>query len=125
MGKVENEIIEFWVENGIMFSRYKKPVNLTLQDAKDIVELRHEISKGEHQLWCYDFNGVKSYRKEVRDYADIHGQEYLHATAAVINSNITNFILNTFLKIKRPKVPLKAFKTEAEAIEWLKSFKST
>ncbi len=119
MNTVENDFIRFWIEGGIMFSEYKIPVNLTLDHAKKIIELRHEISRGEKQYWCYNFTGVKDFPKEVRDYADIHGQEFLHASAAIVSSQITMFIVNIFVKIKSPQIPFRAFKSKEDAIKWL------
>ena len=124
MKEIENDIIKFWIEDGILFSEYKKPIDVTLESAKSIIALRHEISNNQKQYWCYHFTGVKSYPKEVRDYADIHGQEYLHATAAIVTSHVTRFILNTFLKLKTPLIPLQAFKTREDAVAWLKKIKS-
>ncbi len=124
MKKTENDIIEFWIEDGIMYSKFKKQVAGGLEDIKKIIEARHEISEMQKQYWCYDFTGIKAYSKEARDYAEIHGQEYLHATAAIINSFVTSFILNIFMKLKSPKVPLKAFTNKEDAVAWLRELRA-
>lgn len=124
MEVLENEFVKFWFRDSILMSEYTKPTDLTIENAKDLIRLRHEISCNKKQYWCYDFKNVVSYSKEVRDYADKHGQEYLYACGAVVHSHITKFILNTFMKLKNPKIPLKAFTSKEDAVSWLKQLKA-
>lgn len=124
MRRIENEFLIFWVENGILFSRFKEPTEVTLDVMKKFIELRHNISEGDHQYWCYIAKDVRSYPKEARDYSSIHGQEYLYACACVVSSHITKFIFNAFNKINKPKIPFRAFKTKEEAVTWLKKVKA-
>lgn len=123
MDKLENEYIVYWKKDGILFSEFKSPVIMTLDIIKESIAMRHEISANEKQLWCSDFANLKSFTKEARDYAEIHGQEFLIGTAVIVNSHITRFILNTFVKLKRAEIPLQAFKSKDDAINWLKSLK--
>ena len=124
MEELENDFIRFWIEDGILYSEYKKPTDITLENAKRLIALRHELSNNKKQYWCYDFKGLKSFTKEGRDYADIHGQDFLHASAAVVNSHITMFLFNIFVKIKNVKIPFKAFKNKDKAVKWLKELKT-
>nr|WP_152547409.1 hypothetical protein [Flavobacterium seoulense] len=96
---------------------------MDIEKIKALIDLRHEISNGEKQYWCYDFDGIKSYDKDARDYAEIHGQEYLYACAAIFNSHITKFTLNTFMILKTPLIPLKGFTKKDAAANWLKELK--
>jgi hypothetical protein len=124
MKKLENEYLECWIENdGILYSKFKYPIDMKLDIMKSFIELRHELSEGKHQYWCYIANGVKSYPKESRDYSAIHGQDYLHACACVVSSHITKFIFNAFSKINKPRIPFKAFKSKEAAVEWLLALK--
>ena len=121
--EVENDFIKFWIEDNILHSQFKKPTIGTLENIKAIISLRHEVSAGEKQYWCYDFGGIKSFDKVARDYADKHGQDNLHACAVVLNSHITKFIVNTFMLLKNPVVPLRGFTKKSEAINWLNELK--
>ncbi|HTG66260.1 MAG TPA: hypothetical protein VL859_07790 [Flavobacterium sp.] len=123
MTTVENDFIEFWVEDDILYSQFKKPTIGTLENIKAIIDLRHEVSAGEKYYWCYNFNGIKSYDKDARDYADRYGQDYLHACAVILDSHITKFILNTFMLLKNPVVPLKGFSRKEDAVKWLKQLR--
>lgn len=123
MLEIENESIRFWKEDGILFNEFKKPTDLTLEIVEQIIDLRHQISNGEMQYWCTSFSNVNSMPKEGRDYTDLHGQEFLHASAALVDSPITKFIVNVFTMIKKPKVPFRAFTKKEEAINWLNEMK--
>lgn len=123
MKKIENDFIKFWIEDDILYSQFKKPTIGTLENIKAIISLRHEVSAGEKQYWCYDFGGIKTFDKVARDYADKYGQDNLHACAVVLNSHITKFIVNTFMLLKNPVVPLRGFTKKSEAINWLNELK--
>ncbi|MFV8346068.1 hypothetical protein [Flavobacterium sp. ZB4P13] len=123
MKEVENDFIKFWIENNILYSQFKKPTDGTIENIKAIIDLRNEISDDKKQYWCYDFNGIKSYDKDARDYAEKNGQEHLYACAAILNSHIAKFILNAFMVLKKPTVPLKGFTKKNDAINWLKELK--
>jgi len=124
METVENDFMKFWMHDGIMYSDLKFPTEITLDKVKGLIETRHKISNKKKQYWCYISKGVKSYPKEARDYSDIHGQDYLHACAAVVSSQITMFIFNAFTRINRPRIPFRAFKTKESAVAWLKQLKA-
>jgi hypothetical protein len=121
--KIENEYIIYWKENDILFSSFKSSTVMTIDVIKTSIEMRHELSDNSKQYWCSDFTNLKSFNKDARDYAEIHGQEFLFATAVVVNSHITRFILNTFMKLKKANIPLKAFKTKEDAVSWLNELK--
>lgn len=123
MKELENDFVKFWIEDGILYSQFKKPIIVNLERIKALIDLRTEISVGKKQYWCYDFKGIESYDKEARDYAESHGQDNLHACAAVFHSHIAKFTLNTFMLLKKPVVPLKGFTQKKDAVNWLNEIK--
>lgn len=120
---IKNECIEFWLENGILFSRFKEGVEVDLEKMKVVVKMREKISGGEKQYWLYDITNVKNITKEARDYADSHGQNYLHAVTVLVNSHITKFIFNTYTKLKKPIMPFHVFTNKEKALVWLQRLK--
>jgi len=124
MKELQNDIVKFWIEEGILFNEFLVPFDLTHSNAKKIIELRNEISKPEKQYWCFDFNNVRSMPKDGRDYTDKYGQDFLHASAAIVSSKVQAFIVNIFIKLKNPKVPFKAFTKKQDALKWLLEIKA-
>lgn len=125
MKDIENNLVIFYYdEYQILHSKFKRPVKLELDLAIEFIQMRHEASGNKNQYWVYHTEGVRKYPKEVRDYSEIHGQDCLYACAAIVNSHITQFIFNAFQKINKSKIPFKAFRTEKEAIHWLRKLKA-
>lgn len=122
--ELENDIVKFWIDEGILFSEFKTEIVMTLENAKKIIDLRHQISSNEKQYWCFFTNGLKSYEKQGRDYSDVHGQDFLYATALIVHSNITMFMFNVYIKIKNVKIPFKVFTNKEKAVEWLNDIKT-
>lgn len=116
---IKNDYIEFWMENGILFSRFQEGVEIDLEKMKGVVKSREEISDGKEQYWLYDITRVKFITKEARDYADKYGQNYLKAVAVIVDSHITKFIYNTYMKLKKPIMPFLVFTNEEKALGWL------
>lgn len=118
------ECIKFWYEKGILISEFEKGTELNLVNIKETIRKREEISVGEKQYWLYDLRNVKNMPKEARDYADQYGQNYLHAVAVLVNSHITKFIFNSYLKLKTPIMPFHAFADAEKAMNWLLEIKN-
>jgi hypothetical protein len=102
---VENDCIKFWFENGILMSRFQSGTELDLTNIKEVIRIREEISEGEKQYWLYDITNLKNITKEVRDYAERYGQDYLYCIAVLVNSHITKFMFNSYLKLNKPDFP--------------------
>ena len=124
MDSIENQHIRFWLENGILFSEYKHPFDMTLENSKEIYEMRAKISNGEGQYFCYDISKLKSMTSEARKYGEMNGQENLIASAIIVNSIFAKFIYSIFLQLYNVKIPTKAFKTKEEAVIWLNTMKN-
>ena len=120
----ENEYVTGWVEDGIMFARFKVPT-IEIETAKTCVVLRKEASQGLSYPVLIDARSVSNISKAARDYlASDEGTHLVVASALVIDSVVGKFLGNFFLQISKPKVPLRLFTTEQEAIKWLQQFKS-
>ncbi|NQY66712.1 MAG: hypothetical protein HRT72_03175 [Flavobacteriales bacterium] len=120
---MENDFIKFWFEGGLLYSEYKKSVKIDLDNAKEVVSLRHKISNGENQYWCYDLNLLESITSEARDYLTKDGQEYLNAAGMIVTSHITKYLFNAYLTINKPAVTTRACRTTEEAVKWLENIK--
>lgn len=122
--ELENEFVRFWIKDGILYSEFKFEVDVDLYKVKQLIETRHTISDNKKQYWCYDVSKGKGFPKESRDYAEIYGQDFLFASALVINSHIQKFLFNAFMKLKKSKIPFQAFTSKEKATEWLMEIKA-
>ncbi len=116
---IKNEYVKFWFENGILISRFQEGIELDLLNIKELIRMREEISRGEMQYWLYDITNLNNVSKEVRDYANKYGQGYLDAVAVLVNSHITKFMFNSYLRLNKPNFPFQVFANKEKAMEWL------
>lgn len=118
--EIEDDIQKYWFdENGILNSYIKKEILLDLSTCQKLIEMRHKISAGEKQYWLYDFKNIKGMPAEGKEFADKYGQDYLHASAALVHNHLQKYIVNIFIAIKKPKIPFRAFTDRTEATNWL------
>lgn len=120
---VENESVKLWIQNGILYSCYKEATYMTLEKTIEAIELRHKISNNEYQYWCMDVCNLRYFSKEAMEYIDLHGQELLYACAAIVNSFLTKFMFEVYIRFNKTKVPMKSFTSEEKAVIWLNKMK--
>lgn len=64
------------------------------------------------------------FTNEAREFsASKEGLRFSKAEAIIAKNLAQKIVVNFYLKINNPSVPSKAFNTEAEAVEWLLTFK--
>lgn len=124
MTELENEFMQFWIADGILHSKFTQRTNFDLDVIKKLIDMRHTISNNANQYWCYDVREANGFPKECRDYADMYGQDFLFATAVIINSHIQKFLFNAYQKLKKSKIPFQAFTNEEKAVAWLNEIKA-
>jgi hypothetical protein len=84
MREASNDFVKFWMEDGIMYSRFLKEVQLDLECIQEFIQFRHEFSQGEKKYWLHDMKGLKIMTKDAKEYGDKYGQEFLYAGAIVV-----------------------------------------
>lgn len=112
---------EIWLdEAGILHSRNRPGVELTLEDAKAVVAAGREASGGRRVPLVVDMGATASISREARQY--FAEQDLTLAQAILIRSPVSRVIGNFFLGLNRPSCPTKLFTTEEAALEWLAQF---
>ena len=66
-----------------------------------------------------DLRDVLFIDSKTREYAAAQYREHVAGQAILIESKISSYFANLFLKFSRPKVPTKLFTDEEEAFKWL------
>jgi hypothetical protein len=118
----ENENVIITIKGGILFLKYKVET-LDLKSAKNVVELRLELSKGVSYPLFVDISSVKNTTKEARIYSSKgDAAKLVSATALWGTSELTRVMANFFLTINKPDVPVKFFSDQEKALQWLKHF---
>ncbi len=111
--------------DGIIRQNVIPGTDFTLQDAQETITSMRKLSEERVYPMLVDLTGLKSITYEARHYfgGEITGHE-ARAVALLFSSVITQVIGNFFLRFNNPKVPIKLFSSETQALTWLREFLS-
>src|SRR5690348_6389401 len=100
---IENEYVEIWYENGLIYEIFKPNSVITIKAAEIIVRDRMKVSDQKISPIFIDSRNVISMDNASRSYlAKKEAQEYLSAGALLINNEIQRFLMNLWLRIDKP-----------------------
>ncbi|MBI3521053.1 MAG: hypothetical protein HY062_17065 [Bacteroidetes bacterium] len=114
-----------WMNNGIVFSKFKKELIIDLDLAKQMVDDRILISNGIVRPYLIDISNLFSIDKEGRNYLAGPGCDLISAGAIYTKNKLLAFIGNIFISLDNPTIPCKVFSSEKAAVAWLELYKGT
>lgn len=118
----ENEFAKFWIENGILYVRYKPDILIDLDAARTIVADRITLQQGKpYPVLCYT-EGIASSTKTARDYLTIKGSVLTKAIAYLAAPTVSLAMLNFFIEKNAPAVPSEIFTSEMAAKQFLQPY---
>jgi hypothetical protein len=124
MQHIENELAEFFIEQGVLYFLYKAGVVLHIRAAKKIVADRLRLQQGKaYPVFC-DARGIKSSDKEASEYLAKEGSALVKAVGILVESPITRTLTNFYLKLNKPLVPTQQFTDKNAALKYLEPYKS-
>lgn len=117
---------EIWIdEEGILRLKACGSVDLDLNEVMECFASYEKLGIGKHNkvLQLIDISNGGTMSQEARDYAAEVGRDYFLASAVVSHSLSVRIVVNFFNRFYKHDVPLKLFKTEEKALEWLRKMK--
>lgn len=122
---IENDFVELWEENGIVYGKYKPGVCLNLEGAKRVVEDRAKVFNKMTKPLFVDFTNLISIDTKAREYfTSKENVQQISAAGFLLNNIINRLLFNVFVKIHKPIFPSKSFTDKSSALEWLEFFKN-
>lgn len=113
--------VHFMLSESLLTATYKKGLHIDLEIATDIVKSRRCFTSGKTLSVLILNGGVVSMSKEAREYlASGEGTAGIRAAAIVLKSVFGSFLGNFFLSVNKPEMPVKIFRYERTAVNWLK-----
>ena len=98
-------------------------MNITYDVARKLVQDRLRFQSFSNFDVICDISDVKSIHSEARTYLSTYGSNLL-ANVALVSTNITVYTMALFyIRINTPKAPTRLFKSNKEAIDYIKSIK--
>lgn len=120
-----NDLIQFETMDGscAIYAILKPGLIVTLDIAKQIVEIRLSIWGEVEKPAIVNANGLVSIEDAARDYwATPESMHLLQSLAIVTNKKLQTMIANFFIRFSKPVVPTRLFSNQEEAIKWANKF---
>jgi hypothetical protein len=120
----EQQIAKIWIENDIMNIVFHPETVISIEDAKKVVQERIKLCNNKDYPIYADVGGVISIDAATRKYfKGPEARKNAKATAMYVNTPISRFLGNLFMKVDRPIMPTKMFTNREKALKWLNQFK--
>ena len=94
---------------------------ITISELEELLKVLSEVTDGKQCPFYTDNSKMKSLGFEERQFIGKNLHRFASASAVKENSPVVRFIGHTINHLFPPKVPMKMFDTEDEAIDWLES----
>ena len=112
--------IELQSDDIITYYPSKHVDEFTIPHLKQMLPIILELADGRTLPYFSHNLNLKRIDSDSKAYIMEHMPKFASAFAMTENSAITRFLTFSMLTIWRPPFPVKMFKTEKEALEWLK-----
>jgi hypothetical protein len=122
----EDDIIRFRIEDGILFTYYRKGASIDLDGAKKIVQNRLHLLNGRVLPMILLDEGIKEVKREARIYlSEGEGVQGISACAFIVTNPFTKVVVQFFLALnaKSNAFPVKTFSAEEDGLKWLEAYK--
>lgn len=114
----------FWIEDDVIFGKYKPSLVINLEVAKEAVNDRKKMSNGICKPFLIDITELLSVDANARKYlASAEACEFLSATAIYTHNKLLAFLGNAFILLDKPIIPVKVFTDKEAGLKWLEPFK--
>ena len=122
---IENEFVEIWSENGIVFQKIKPGVVMDITAGQQIVKDRMSVSDQIIMPTLIDLCHLIHIDIETRTFlASEAAQRYLSAGAFLMDNILNRLLVNAIIKFDNSFIPLEGFTDKAKALTWLERFKN-
>ena len=119
----QSSLLTMMIENNILFFYYKKHLTIDLEVARIMSQHRVEFLNGREFPALADARYLKYVTVEAIRFLSNDGMTGVRALAIVTGNYITVVMANLFMKLSRPKIPIRLFKTKEQGIQWVSQFK--
>lgn len=122
MDSYKDDHVAFEFVDEILVATFLKK-EIDLDAAKYLVKKRYEFIGENKFMTMIDFHQVKFTSKEARSYfSGERSTKNILAMAVLVRSILQRTVSSFFIKLNKPKYPVKIFVDKNDAINWLRSF---
>lgn len=119
----ESDIATYWFDNGILIS-LSKNVKRTVENISSNVAVVKKITGNKPVPLLIYLSNSPVPDKATRVYSTQQLPVIYSAMAMVSKPGLSQFIMNILFRFKPPPIPMKSFRNDEEARQWLKQFRN-
>jgi hypothetical protein len=108
-------------EDKILRVRILDGVTVDLQQSKLMVEAMMRLADEKRFPVLIDGRVNYTWTKEAQEH-NVLNSDFRLATAVLTNNPVTQLLTNTYVRIFKPKYPVRIFSKEEKAVAWLREF---
>lgn len=122
-GVYELRCYRTWMgDDGIARTVVRDNAAILLEDAQENSRIVNSLPGPETFTLIIDTRPIKSITKEARDHFSMRGRaSRVTAFAILMDSPLSMIIGNFFMGLNRPRVPVKLFTSEENALKWCRT----
>ena len=111
------------VEPGIILNRVKENSTLEVEDVELMKKYNMELAGGKPYCVLIISEPLSTVSKEARALASSKEFQQITIAKAFVTNNLGHIAVgNFYIKVNRPAIKTKVFKSEEKAMKWLRSF---
>lgn len=119
----QNDFVELWIENDILYCTYKPILSISLNDAKTILSDRIKVQKELAYPVLCDIRNLKNVVFEARHFLAVEGSILTKAIAYLSSPLLSEELVKFYIHTNKPQVPTKVFREKIKALEFLKAYR--
>src|SRR6185369_2389992 len=121
---LDTPYVHYELQDDLLIGTYKKGLKITVNMVKEIIKTRLEFQEYKPVVAIIYNQGVLKMEKDAREYfISGNGIEGIIAAAFVVDSPFTSFMANFFVRVNKPKMPVRIFTDTENALKWLQKFR--
>ncbi len=105
----------------LTYKSFEHITTCNMEQAKEMLDIFIKLTNGVPHLFFFDNTNMTKLGPEERIFVTDTLHQFAIANAIKENSPLTRFVTHAMMYLNKPQVPIKMFKTEESAINWLKS----
>lgn len=109
-------------ESKVLYVSFKKNTSLTLETVKKFVTGRAKVTDGINYPVLNDMRNIKSSDEDaIKFLAGVASENTI--TAVITKNHFERLVGNFIMAVSKPRLPIRLFKNEDEALIWLNNLK--
>lgn len=112
------------LEDRIILLETDEHVIVGMDEMQEIRKVNHELSDGQPYCVLTKTGAFSSYSKEMLDASKTYEYSKNRIALAIIANNLAvKMMTNAYIRMRKPPIPTKSFRSEEEAINWLRKMR--